>query len=229
MTKTETVILSSALGLLLVLIGVLTYVKPISNSAASGAGETESTRALASPMLAAKVSPPSSTRVVGVSERTDAVGDVRDGEYRKARRSWPGTDLVSVRLEANAHSLIATFTAVVEFPVSVSGIETRGYWSLDLCSPDGENAISLRSKIWDTGWSTDSIDFGGGVASYPGDVRVQGKRMILTFSRDALPSWLNHPFKWRAGSEWNGTWKDEVPNENKDGDAAWVTLSGRER
>lgn len=154
-------------------------------------------------------------RLTGSSFQSDPSGDVRDGNDVKSKQMLPGADLTNVKLEAVDSGLSITFTASSEFPQSGAGNQSA-IWSINACTPDGNRCLSISAKVVGSEWMAFTFDMKTSRNTYISAPTIKGKDLSITVAQDKLPDWMSQPFKWRADSEWDGKWKDQVPDEGKD-------------
>lgn len=166
-----------------------------------------------SPTLPAPIS--SSPTVTGSSTQEDAVGDVRDGNYRKPKQKLSGIDLVSVKIESAGADLKVTFTANTDFPGSRPPNQSA-IWDISACTPDRNRCCTFGSKVVEAEWLAYIFDMRTTRNTYVNVPLIRGKELIMILPYDKLPEWMRRPFKWWATSEWGGTWKDRIPDEGKD-------------
>lgn len=153
--------------------------------------------------------------IAGKSSRQDAAGDVRDGNYQRPRQTLPGVDLTSIRIESAGPSLLVTFTSSDDFPSSVAAGQSA-VWTITACTPDGGQCCICGAKVVGNEWLAHVFDMRSARNTYVTPPIIRGKELIVECPRDKLPDWMSKPFKWWADSEWDGRWKDRIPNEGKD-------------
>ncbi|MCA1627999.1 MAG: hypothetical protein LC742_08555 [Acidobacteria bacterium] len=151
----------------------------------------------------------------GSSSQDDATGDVRDGNYQKPNQKLPGIDLAATRIESIGSDLKVTFTATNDFQVSIPS-DQSAVWHVNACTPDGNRCCILGAKVVGSEWMAYITETSPVRNTYVSPPVIKGKELLVTFPHNKLPDWIQKPFKWWAASEWNGKWKDRIPEEGKD-------------
>jgi hypothetical protein len=165
----------------------------------------------------APVNKPSPSPSPGAISRTasqkDGINDVTDGNGRKPPTKLNGLDLVGVQLEMTDSDLKITFEANDPIPTSIPAGQSV-LWQVEAWSSDKSQGYYLGVKLVESKWYVFIFNLKTATNEYVQNPSVSGKKLVASFPLNRLPN-LAPPFTWSATAEFDGKWRDKIPDEEK--------------
>lgn len=154
---------------------------------------------------------PAPAAIIGSSSQEDAIDDVRNGNYQKPQQELPGIDLTATTIESVGVNLKVTFKSSSSFPATIP-VAQSAVWTITACTPSGDQCLICGAKVIGNEWLTYLFDMSSARNTYVSPPVLKGNELMVELPRDRLPGWMQRPFTWSADSEWNGIWKDRIPD-----------------
>jgi hypothetical protein len=142
----------------------------------------------------------------------DPAGDVRDGNHQKPSLKLPGADLIKTTVETVGPDLTITFTTDGNFQAAIPSGQSA-VWTVTACNQEGNGCCILGAKQMGGEWLTYLFEMSTSRNSYLSKPAVSGNRLTVTARLEELPATMRGAFRWSARSEWDGRWRDRVPDE----------------
>lgn len=145
----------------------------------------------------------------------DPAGDVRDGNHQKPSQKLPGTDLSKTTIETAGPNLTITFTVHGNFQEAIQPGQSA-VWTVTACNQDGHGCCIVGAKQIGGEWLTYVFDMSTSRNTYLSKPTVSGSQLTVTAKLEELPTTMRSSFRWFAESEWDGKWRDRIPDEGND-------------
>jgi hypothetical protein len=169
---------------------------------------------LNAPASVSKPSPPPSPSPISMTaSQKDGINDVADGNGRKPPAKLNGVDLVGVQLEMTDTDLKVTFEANDPIPTSIPAGQSV-LWQVEAWSSDKTQGYYLGAKLVESKWYVFIFNLKTATNEYVQNPSVSEKKLVVSFSLSQLPN-LAPSFTWSATAEYDGKWRDKLPNEGK--------------
>lgn len=161
-----------------------------------------------------KLSPsPSPSAISNTASQKDGINDVADGNGRKPPTKLNGVDLVGVQLGMTESELNVSFEANEPIPTSIPA-GTSMLWQVEAWSKDKTQGYYLGAKLVESKWYVFIFNLKTYTNEYVSNPSVSGKKLVASFPLRQLPN-LAPSFTWSATSEYDGKWRDKIPDEGK--------------
>lgn len=179
-----------------------------SNCTTSSDVKNESSMINSAPVLKPSTSSPSTS--LTIASQKDGIRDVADGNGNKPPTKLSGMDLVAVRLEMTDSDLKVTFQSNDTFPTSIRA-GTSMLWQIEAWSKDKAQGYYLGAKLVESNWFVFIFNLQTASNEYVQIPSVSAKSLVANFPLQRLPN-LVAPFTWSATSEYDGKWRDNIPD-----------------
>lgn len=136
-----------------------------------------------------------------------------DGDGHKPPTKLSGMDLVGVQLEMTDSDLKVTFEANDPIPTSIPA-RTSTLWQVEAWSKDKTQGYYLGAKLVESKWYVFIFNLKTYTNEYVSNPSVSGKKLVASFPLKQLPN-LAPSFTWSATSEYDGKWRDKIPDKGK--------------
>jgi hypothetical protein len=155
----------------------------------------------------------SPSAISNIATLKDGVNDVADGNGSKPPTKLNGVDLTSVQLEMADSDLKVTFEAHDPFPTSIPAGKSV-LWQVEAWSQDKAQGYYLGIKLVESKWYVFIFNLKTYTNEYVQSPSVSGKKLVASFPLRQLPN-LAPSFTWSATSEYDGKFRDKIPDEGK--------------
>jgi hypothetical protein len=156
---------------------------------------------------------PSPSASSSTASQKDGNNDVADGNGRKPPTKLNGVDLIGVQLEMTDSDLKVTFEANDPIPTSIPA-GTSVLWQVAAWSKDKTQGYYLGAKLVESKWYVFVFNLKTYTNEYVSNPSVSGKKLVVSFPLRQLPN-LAPSFTWSATAEYDGKWRDKIPDEGK--------------
>jgi hypothetical protein len=156
---------------------------------------------------------PSPSETSSTASQKDAINDVADGDGRKPPTKLSGMDLVGVQLEMTNSDLKVIFEANDPFPTSTPAGKSV-LWQVEAWSQDKSQGYYLGAKLVESKWYVFIFNLKTYTNEYVQNPTVSGKKLVASFPLRQLPN-LFPSFTWSATAEYDGKWRDKIPDDGK--------------
>lgn len=147
------------------------------------------------------------------ASQKDGVNDVSDGNGSKPPTKLPGIDLTGVQLEVAGSDLKLTLEANDPFPTSTPA-GTSALWQIEAWSKDKSQGYYFGAKLVESKWYVFIFNLKTYTNEYFQNPSVSGKKLSASFPLKQLPN-LAPSFTWSVIAEYEGTWRDKIPNDGE--------------
>ena len=154
---------------------------------------------------------PSPTVISSIASQKDGTNDVVDGDDRQPPTKLNGMDLISLQLEMAGSDLKVTFEANDPIPTSIPAGKSA-LWQVEAWSKDKTQGYYLGVKLVESKWYAFVFNLKTAVNVYVENSSVSGNKLVASFPIKQLPN-LTPSFIWSATTEYDGKWRDEIPDE----------------
>jgi hypothetical protein len=156
---------------------------------------------------------PSPSALPSTASQKDGINDVADGNGSKPPTKLSGMDLVGVLLEVTDSDLKVTVEANDPFPTSVPAGKSV-LWQVEAWSQDKSQGYYLGAKLVESKWYVFVFNLKTYANEYVSSPSVSGKKLVASYPLRQLPN-LIPSFTWSATAEYDGKWRDKIPDEGK--------------
>jgi hypothetical protein len=162
---------------------------------------------------------PSPFEISSTASQEDGINDIADGDGRKPPTKLNGIDLIGVQIEMTDSDLKVTFEANDPIPTIIP-VGKSALWQVEAWSKDKTQGYNLGAKLVESKWYVFIFNLKTATNEYVQNPSVSGKKLVANFPIKQLPN-LARSFTWSVTTEYDGKWRDKIPDE---GEASFPAL-----